>query len=79
MTDPSTYDQALTALSKSPREANPPLVGSNMPMALLHLGRTDQAAAMVEEFLRDYPGDTDGGSFTGIQALLAALAGENNN
>ncbi|MCI0353081.1 MAG: tetratricopeptide repeat-containing serine/threonine-protein kinase, partial [Acidobacteriales bacterium] len=72
------YEQALTALSKSPRESNPPLVGSNMAMALLHLGRRDEAAAIVEEFLRDYPGDTDGGLFTGIQAMLAALAGAEN-
>jgi eukaryotic-like serine/threonine-protein kinase len=72
------YEQALTALRESPREANPPLVGSNMAMALLHLGRRDEAAAIVEEFLRDSPGDTDGGWFTSIQALLAALAGEKN-
>ncbi len=72
------YEQALAALRKSPREANPPLVGSKMAIALLHLGRSDEAADIVEEFLRDYPGDTDGGLFTGIQALLAARAGEKN-
>jgi len=72
------YEQALTALGKGPKEANLPLVGSNMAMALLHLGRRDEAEAIVEEFLRDSPGDTDGGLFTGIQALLAALAGEEN-
>jgi serine/threonine protein kinase len=70
------YEQALTALRESPREANPSLVESNMAMALLHLGRSDEAAAIVEEFLKDYPGDTDGGLFTGIQALLAALDGD---
>ena len=69
------YEQALTALRVSPREANPALVGSNTVMALLHLGRRDEAAVMVEEILRDYPEDTDGGLFTGIQALIAALAG----
>jgi eukaryotic-like serine/threonine-protein kinase len=72
------YEEALTALRESPREANPSLVESNMAMALLHLGRRDKAAAIVEEFLKDYPGDTDGGLFTGIQALLAALAGDEN-
>jgi eukaryotic-like serine/threonine-protein kinase len=70
------YEQALTALRESPREANPPLVGSNMAMALLHLGRRGEAAAIVEEFLKDSPDDTDGGWFTSIQALLAALAGD---
>jgi serine/threonine protein kinase/predicted negative regulator of RcsB-dependent stress response len=70
------YEQALTALRESPREANPSLIESNMAMALLHLGRRDEAAAIVEEFLKESPGDIDGGLFTGIQALLAALAGD---
>src|SRR5262245_7387595 len=70
------YEQALNALRESPKEANPSLVESNMAMALLRLGRRDEAAAIVEEFLKHYPGDTDGGLFTGIQALLAALAGD---
>ena len=72
------YEQALTALRKSPREVNPPLVGSTMAMALLHLGRRDEAVAIVEEFLKDYPGDTDVGLFTSIQALIAALDGREN-
>jgi len=70
------YEEALTALRESPREANPSLVESNMAMALLHLGRRGEAAAIVEEFLKDYPGDADGGLFTGIQALLASLASD---
>jgi len=72
------YEQALTALRKSPREVNPPLVGSTMAMALLHLGRRDEAAAIIGEFLKDYPGDTDVGLFTSIQALIAALDGREN-
>jgi len=72
------YEQALTALRKSPREVNPPLIGSTLAVALLHLGRRDEAAATVEEFLKDYPGDTDVGLFTSIQALLAALDGAEN-
>jgi eukaryotic-like serine/threonine-protein kinase len=70
------YDEALTELGKAPKEANPSLVESNTATALLHLGRRAEAAAIAEEFLRDSPGDTDGGLFTGIQALLAALAGD---
>jgi serine/threonine protein kinase len=72
------YEQALTALRKSPREVNPPLVGSTLAMALLHLGRRGEATAIVEEFLKDYPGDTDVGLFTSIQALVAALDGREN-
>jgi len=70
------YEQALTVLREGPREVNPPLVGSTLAMALLHLGRRDEAAAIVEEFLKDYPGDTDVGLFTSIHALIAALAGD---
>src|SRR5215510_2167112 len=72
------YEQALTVLRGSPREVNPPLVGSTLAMALLHLGRRDEAAAIVEEFLKDYPGDTDVGLFTSIQALIAASDGREN-
>ncbi|MBA3569629.1 MAG: protein kinase [Pyrinomonadaceae bacterium] len=69
------YEQALTALRSIPREANPALVGYQTPMALLHLGRREEAAAMLEELLKDYPED-NGGLFTSVQALMAALAGE---
>jgi TolB-like protein/tRNA A-37 threonylcarbamoyl transferase component Bud32/Tfp pilus assembly protein PilF len=71
------YEQALEALRSVPREANPALVGYQAPMALLHLGRTAEAAAMLEEALTEYPGDS-GGLFTSVQALMAALAGEEN-
>src|SRR6266540_1837337 len=70
------YEQALTVLRESPREVNPPMVGGILAMTLLHLGRRDEATAIVEEFLKDYPGDTDVGLFTSIQALIAALAGD---
>ena len=72
------YEQALAALRRSPREANPPLVGYSMAVALLHLGRRDEAATIVDEFLRDYPEDTGGGLFTSVQAMLAALDGAEN-
>ena len=72
------YEQALTALRKSPREVNPPLVGSTLATALLHLGKRDEAVTIVEDFLKDYPGDTDVGLFTSIQALIAALDGQEN-
>ncbi len=71
------YEQALTALRKSPREANPVLLTSMMAMTLLHLERRDEATAIVDAFLKD-SGDTNVGLFTSIQAILAALAGEEN-
>src|SRR5262249_35867507 len=67
------YDQALTALREVPREANPALVGYQAPIALLHLGRTQEAAATLEQTMKDYPEDS-GGLFAGVQALIAVLA-----
>lgn len=69
------YEQALTALRSIPREANPALVGFQTPMALLHLGRREEAVTMIEEFLKDYPED-NGGLFAGVQAVLAASGGQ---
>lgn len=72
------YEEGLTALRKSPREANPALLTSVTATALLRLGRRDEAAAVVDEFLKDYSGDTNVGLFASIQALLAALDGDEN-
>jgi eukaryotic-like serine/threonine-protein kinase len=69
------YEQALTAFRRVPRKANP-VVGVGMAQALLHLGRRDEAAAIVEEFLKDFPQETESGLLTGVQVLLAALSGE---
>jgi non-specific serine/threonine protein kinase len=71
------YERALAALRNIPKEANPSMVGYQAPTALLHLGRTQEAAALLGEFLRDYPED-NGGLFTSVQALIAALVGEEN-
>jgi TolB-like protein/predicted Ser/Thr protein kinase/Flp pilus assembly protein TadD len=70
------YEQALPALRQIPRAANPAKVGSILARTLMHLGQRDEAAAVAEESLKNYPDDTDVGLFHGIQALLAALAGE---
>ncbi|MGH9956075.1 MAG: protein kinase domain-containing protein [Pyrinomonadaceae bacterium] len=69
------YEQALTAFRNLPRDVNPTLVGYQMPLALLHLGRKEEAAAALEQFLKDYPEDT-GGPFTSVQALMAAMDGD---
>ena len=69
------YEEALTALREVTREINPALVGHNTAMALLRLGRRDEAATLLVELLRDYPKD-EGGGFSSVQALVAASAGE---
>jgi TolB-like protein/DNA-binding winged helix-turn-helix (wHTH) protein/lipopolysaccharide biosynthesis regulator YciM len=68
------YDQALEAFRSVPREANPALIGYQTAWALFHLGKRDEAAKTLEEFLRDFPED-NGGLYTSVQAVLAASAG----
>jgi Tfp pilus assembly protein PilF len=69
------YEQALTAFHRIPRNTNW-ATGFGIAQSLLHLGGRVEAAAIVEEYLKDFPQDTDNGVFIGVQALLAALAGE---
>jgi TolB-like protein/DNA-binding winged helix-turn-helix (wHTH) protein/Tfp pilus assembly protein PilF len=69
------YERALQAFRSVPKEANPALIGHQSAWALFNLGRTDEAAATLEQFLKDYPDDT-GGVYTSVQAVLAASAGK---
>jgi serine/threonine protein kinase/Flp pilus assembly protein TadD len=69
------YDQALSVLKDLPKEVNPALVGHQMVWALFNLGRKEEAAAMIEQYLKDYPEDS-GGLFTSLSAILAASAGQ---
>jgi TolB-like protein/Tfp pilus assembly protein PilF len=69
------YEEALTALRNVPREVNPALVGTQIVWALFNLGRKEEAAATLEQFLRDYPEDNRG-LLTSLQAVLAASAGQ---
>ncbi len=68
------YEQALATFKTIPREANPPLVDRNLSEALFYLGRTDEAASVVDEYLKTYSND-EGGSVTSVKALLLAKAG----
>ena len=65
------YEQALTVLRTVPREVNPALVGHQIAWALFGLGRKDEAAATLDQFLKDYPEDNRG-LLTSLQAMLAA-------
>jgi TolB-like protein/Flp pilus assembly protein TadD len=72
------YEAALSSFRSVPREANPALIGYQSAWALLHLGRMDEAAATLEQFLKDYPEDS-GGLYTSVQAVIAASAGRNDD
>ncbi|HEX6729294.1 MAG TPA: protein kinase [Pyrinomonadaceae bacterium] len=69
------YEQALKVLQSVPKEANPSLVGHQIVWALFNLGKNDEAAATLEQFLKDYPEDNRG-LFTSLQAVFAASAGQ---
>ena len=69
------HEEALTALRNVPEEVNPSLIGHQIVLALFSLGRKEEAAATLEQFLRDYP-DDNRGLYTSLQAMLAASAGQ---
>ncbi|CAN5684844.1 hypothetical protein BH20ACI3_BH20ACI3_08040 [soil metagenome] len=52
------YEQALAALRNVSREVNPALVGHQIVWALFNLGRKEEASATLEQFLRDYRGQS---------------------
>jgi TolB-like protein/Tfp pilus assembly protein PilF len=69
------YEQALTAFRRIPKNTNW-YRGVGIAQSLLHLDRRVEAAVVVEEYLKNFPQDTDTGLYTGVEVLLAALAGE---
>jgi tetratricopeptide (TPR) repeat protein len=68
------YEEALTALRSVPKEVNPSLVGHQIVLALFNLGRRDEAAATLAQFLKDYPEDNRG-LYTSLEAIFAASSG----
>jgi TolB-like protein/DNA-binding winged helix-turn-helix (wHTH) protein/lipopolysaccharide biosynthesis regulator YciM len=70
------FEEALADLRRVPEEVNPALVGHQQVWALFNLGRKDEAAATLEQFLADHP-DDNRGLYTSLQAVLAASSGQN--
>ncbi len=69
------YEEALGFFKSTPPEANPTAVDRNLATVLFQLGRADEAAAVVEEYLNSYSQD-EGGGVTSIKAMLLAKAGK---
>jgi len=69
------YEEALAVFKSIPREANPSLLDRNLATALFQLGRADEAASVVEDFLKMYPRD-EGGTVTSVKAMLLAKVGK---
>jgi serine/threonine protein kinase len=70
------YEDAVSTFKTVPPDVAPSMVNRNMATALFQLGRTDQAAVIVEDYLRNYPPDEDGGEVTSVKAMLLARAGK---
>jgi TolB-like protein/DNA-binding winged helix-turn-helix (wHTH) protein/tetratricopeptide (TPR) repeat protein len=68
------YNEALAILRNVPNDANPALVGHQLSWALWNLGRKDEAASTLREFLAKYPEDNRG-LLTSIEAVMAAADG----
>src|SRR5437667_27732 len=68
------YDDALRILSQVEPEANPPYWYYEMAVVLLHLGRSDSALAVIQNYLRAHPEDR-GGVVTSVRAVWFAMAG----
>lgn len=69
------YDEALTFFNTTPLEKNPSLWAFQKASILFQLGRTQEAAEVVEQYLRTYSTD-EGGTVTSVKALLLAKAGK---
>ena len=68
------YEEALATLVSIPADVHPSVVGHQIAWALYNLGRKDEAAAKVEQLMKEHP--DKGGTFASMQAVLAASNGE---
>src|SRR5712691_7251535 len=69
------YEQALRILNQVDPEANPPYWYYEIAIVLLHLGRSDSAFALIQNYLRKHPEDR-GGVVTSARAVWFAIAGD---
>ncbi len=69
------YAEALAIMRQVPPESNRPLWTYETALVLLHLGKRDDALAVIQEYLRAYPHD-QGGVVTSARAVSFALAGD---
>jgi eukaryotic-like serine/threonine-protein kinase len=69
------YQEAFQIFNSTPLEQNPALLGFYKPNALFRLGRTEEASAIVEQVLKNYPKD-QGGAVTSVRAMILAAAGK---
>src|SRR5207244_13262516 len=51
------YEEGYRIVQKVPPEYNPPLWHADATWALIQLGRTQDASALIEHYLQDHPED----------------------
>jgi tetratricopeptide (TPR) repeat protein len=69
------YAKAIDILQGVPEESSPSYRSRALADALFRAGRTQEAAEIVDAFLKRYPAD-EGGSLTSVKALLLAQAAQ---
>jgi eukaryotic-like serine/threonine-protein kinase len=69
------YAEAFEIFNSTPLEQNPELLAFYTSTALLRLGRSEEAAALVERYFKDYSTDK-GGMVTSVKAMMLARAGK---
>jgi len=68
------YEDAYSVFSSTPLQQNPSLLAFQTATALFELGRDDEASALIEKYLTEYPND-EGGVGTSVKAMILAKAG----
>ena len=70
----SDFEKAYDVFNSTPLERNPTLWAFQTATALFRMGRTQEAADLIDKFLRDYPRD-EGGVGNSVRAMMFAQAG----
>jgi len=68
------YEDAYSLFNSTPLEKNPSLHAFQLATVLYKLGRTDEASALIDKYLREYPND-EGGVGTSVRAMILASKG----
>ncbi|MGZ4732510.1 MAG: protein kinase domain-containing protein [Terriglobales bacterium] len=69
------YQEAFQIFNSTPLKTNPSLLAFYTSNALFRLGRNEEASALIERFLKEYPKD-EGGAVTSVKAMMLAKAGK---
>jgi len=72
------YEQALEIFNSTPLEKNPSLWAFQTATALFQLGRNEEASALIDKYLKEYPKD-EGGVGTSVKAMMLAKAGKRSD